>query len=142
MVVIEMHSPRMKVYPSSVTGRLSSQIASTEFIIQPNDDCEYGFQHILITVSDEKTKQQYLSESFPVKVMDFAFDHVSRPLLARVSSIALGISSVAAFILTLLEQVDTAFGWSAGVAAAIVALGTQMVVHRLFRSPRVEVTRE
>jgi hypothetical protein len=72
---------------------------------------------------------------FTVQVVDFAFDHVSQPLLSRSMSVALGIGSLTMFVLTLLGQIDTTFGLTSGTVAGAIAGGIYLRFFTLFQQP-------
>ena len=72
-----------------------------------------------------------------MRVVDFAFDHISRPLLSKVMSSVLGMGSVIMFILTALEQVDKTFGLTAGTAAAVLSSTILLQWWSVFHRPSV-----
>lgn len=95
-----------------------------EFVIQgrPNDSCESGNHSIKASVIDTVTGEEldYLILK-RVRVVDFAFGHISRPLLSKISTVVLGIGSFAMFILTFLEQIDKTIGLTSGTAVGVLA---------------------
>jgi len=91
------------------------------FFGSPKDTCQPGTHYVLVGISDVATQQEIESFNLEVRVVDFAFDHISRPLLSRVSAIILGIGSFAMFLLTLLEQIDKTIGLTSGTAAGVLA---------------------
>lgn len=95
-----------------------------EFVIQgrPNDSCESGNHSIKASVIDTVTGEEldYLMLK-RVRVVDFAFGHISRPLLSKTSTVVLGIGSFAMFILTFLEQIDKTIGLTSGTAVGVLA---------------------
>lgn len=74
---------------------------------------------------------------FRAEIVDYAFDHVSRPLLAKVISAAAGIGSVASFVLTFLGQIDKGFGLASGTAGGLIAALLTGRALRIYRNPTV-----
>ena len=77
-----------------------------------------GKHDALATIVDAQTKDGYESVEFTIKVVDYAFDHVSTPLMSKASSAFFGIVSAGSFVLTSLKEIDIALGLTAGTAAA------------------------
>ena len=69
-------------------------------------------------------------------VVDFAFDHVSRPLLSKTASVFLFIGSFIMFSLTLLEQIDKTIGLTSGTAAAVLSIIIYNNFYALFQRVR------
>lgn len=89
------------------------------FLGKPKESCRPDKHLILLTVSQDGV--EILSETCQVKIVDYVFDHISRPFLAQVGSVVIGISSLITYLLTLLEKADTAFGLTAGTAGLFIA---------------------
>jgi hypothetical protein len=92
-----------------------------------------GEHDALVSIIDAGTKDARESIEFKLLVVDYAFDHVSRPLLSTVSSTVLALVSAGSYTLTLLQEIDTALGVTAGTAAAsltAVILGWGLVPFR------------
>jgi lipopolysaccharide/colanic/teichoic acid biosynthesis glycosyltransferase len=121
VIKVNFFSPDF-VFSESVTKEINDGINKITFLGKPKDTCVPGMHKVLVSISDAKTNQEFESLAINVHVVDFAFDHVSRPLLSRVSSAFLGLSSLAMFILTFLQEIDKTFGLTSGTAAAVVAL--------------------
>ena len=71
-----------------------------------------------------------------MRVVDYAFDHISRPFLSKVISVFLGLAAVVTYFLTSLEQIDKTFGYAAGTAAVTTAgfiYARYLVLYQLFR---------
>ncbi len=120
-------------FPESVTKLINNPVNKITFLGMPKDNCEPGLHKVLVSVSDADTDQEFESFTVSVKVVDFAFDHVSRPLLSRVSAIVLGIGSFLMFILTFLEQIDKTVGLTSGTTAGIFALGIYASFYNLYQ---------
>jgi hypothetical protein len=87
---------------------------------KPKDSCQIGNQWCTLTITDDGGNLLQ-SNNFPVNVIDFAFDHVSRPQLSRVVTAAGYIGSILLFVLTILEKFDTTLGLTSGTTAVIVS---------------------
>jgi uncharacterized membrane protein YciS (DUF1049 family) len=120
VVKIKLFSPDI-IFPEPIAKKLDSSINSMTFLGKPLETCLPGEHKVVLSILDNKTGIEFQSETFSVKVIDFAFDHVSRPLLSKVSTVVLGVGSFAMFILTLLEQIDKTIGLTSGTAAGILA---------------------
>jgi len=109
-------------FSEPVTRVMDEEVNKFTFLGTPKDSCELGFHKILISVSDDASGQEFESMIITAQVVDFAFDHISRPLLSRISAVVLGIGSFAMFILGLLEQIDKTVGLTSGTAAGVLAV--------------------
>jgi hypothetical protein len=116
-VKIKLFSPEI-TFSEPVNTKLSDTIISVIFVGRPTDNCRPGLQSVGLSISDAETGIEYQSESFQVRITDYVFDHVSRPLLSTMMTILVGIGSLAMFLLTLLGQIDTTFGLASGTAGA------------------------
>lgn len=118
---VKLFSPQMS-FSDPVTKTLNNAICKMIFLAKPNDDCRPGTHKVLVSVVNYETDQEIDSFSISVQVVDFAFDHISRPLLSKISSVVLGIGSFAMFVLSFLEQIDKAIGLTSGTAAGVMAV--------------------
>jgi hypothetical protein len=121
VVRIELYSPDI-TFPEPKTKRINLSTNVTTFLAKPMDNCFPGEHSVELSVIENDTNVELQSEVFKVMVVDFAFDHVSRPLLSRVLASVLGIGSLVMYILTLLEQIDKTFGLTSGTAAGVLAI--------------------
>lgn len=117
-VVVALASNALEFQPEKIVKRLKEKINAFEFSGTPKNDCVPGQHPVRLSITDEETSHEYDYEprTFDVAIVDFAFDHVSRPLLLKAFS---GLSFLTAVImgtLTFLGQVDKALGWPAGTA--------------------------
>lgn len=120
VIKIKLYSPDI-TFPEPISKQLDSPSTSMTFLGKPLDTCQPGEHKVVLSILDNKTNIEYQSETFSVKVVDFAFDHVSQPLLSRTFAIVLGIGSFAMFLLTFLEQIDKTIGLTSGTAAGVLA---------------------
>lgn len=116
-VIIELASPSIEFTPPKKTN-LSNQHNSIQFVGMPAVTTVPGSQAVLITIRDADNETEYFSRTFGVEVVDFAFDHVSRPKLEAAISVVSGVGAVAMWALALLGQIDQTLGLAAGTAAA------------------------
>lgn len=134
-IKVKLSNPSFR-FTDPVKKSVTENINKFVFLCLPNDDCEPGFHKILISISDADTDQELESYAMNIQVVDFAFDHVSRPVLSKVSAIVLGIGSFAMFILTSLEQIDKTVGLTSGSAAGVMALGIYASFYNLYQRVR------
>lgn len=108
-------------FSDPVVKQIKGGLVTARFTAIPTNDCRPGDQVVLLSIVDVETQIEYLSTSFTVQVVDFAFDHISRPSLSKaIAAVSWAVSSFM-FVLTALEQVDKTFGLRAGTAAAVLA---------------------
>jgi len=108
-------------FSEEIIKDLKYEINSVSFTAKPKDSCSPGIHYVRLSLKDNETKQEYKSFTFQVKVVDFAFDHVSKPLLSNLLSIGLGVSSFITFILTFLGQIDKSLGLVSGASSGLIA---------------------
>lgn len=121
------------IFSESVTKEINDGINKITFLGKPKDSCAPGMHKVLVSISDAKTNQEFESLAINVYVVDFVFDHISRPLLSRISSVFLGLGSLAMFILTFLQEIDKTFGLASGTATAVVALAVYVNFFSLYK---------
>ncbi len=106
------------------------------FLGSPKDTCQTGMRNVRVSISNVETQQEIESFTLSVRVVDFAFDHISRPLVSRISAIVLGVGSFAMFLLTLLEQIDKTVGLTSGTAAGVLAAMVYANFYNLYQRIR------
>lgn len=139
VIQLRLSSPEI-IFSEPVTKKLDKNVNTTNFTAKPNDGCYPGIHTVVLSISDVDTGLEYQSISFTVKVVDFAFDHISRPLLSKVFSIATGAGSLAMFVLTLLGKIDTTLGLASGTTVGILASGIHGRFLSLYQQPKVTRT--
>jgi hypothetical protein len=133
VVEIELYSPDIE-FSTPVVKKLDQPINKVVFTGKPKDNCHTQKKHtVLLSIRDEETGYELESMSFDVQIVDYAFDHVSRPLLSNIAAGFSGFGAVVLFVLTLLEQIDMTFGLASGVAASAVATAVYARYSYLFR---------
>jgi uncharacterized protein YjbI with pentapeptide repeats len=120
-VIIRPFCPGIDFQPEEIRKFLHKPINLTNINMKPVDECLHGRHEAILTIADVKTGEEFESISFTLMVDDYAFDHVSRPLVSYISAAAGTLSSIAVFTLTFLQQIDLALGMTAGSAAMIFA---------------------
>lgn len=123
-------------FPDPVIKLIDRSLNKVILLGMPKDNCETGSHKISVSISDADKGQELESFTIIVQVVDFAFDHISRPLLSRVGAVILGIGSFAMFILTFLEQIDKTVGLTSGAAAGVLALGIYASFYNLYQRVR------
>ena len=116
-----------------VTKTLEDDINETDIFGTPKDVSRPGNHLVKLSITDKETGHEYESKTFEVKVVDFAFDHISRPFLLQVTSAISGLASVATYLLTYFQDIDKAFGYTAGTAILLVGTAIFTRSHMLYR---------
>ncbi|MEM2051284.1 MAG: hypothetical protein QXZ11_09255 [Thermoproteota archaeon] len=127
-------------FSDPVVRQIGNSPVIARFTAIPKENCQPGLHQAILSIADAETQIEYESISFVVQIADFAFDHISRPLLSKMVSAVLGIGSLAMFILTALEQVDKTFGLTAGTAAAMLTSTILFQWWSIFRRPGITHT--
>lgn len=136
IVTVNLFSPDIE-FSEQVTKLLKRGINQFHFIAKPREACNIDKPHtIKLSIYDKSAETELESIVFKIKVADFAFDHISRPLLSRVSTVFLGIGSLVMFVLTLLEQIDKTVGLTSGTAAGVLAVAVYAVFYNLYQRVR------
>ena len=82
---------------------------------------------------------ELVSLVFSMTVVDYAFDHVSRPAIGRIVAICTALCSLVIWILTILGRINDALGLPSGtVGLAISAFLLRNLFHT-YQRPRVAV---
>lgn len=127
-VVIDLSSQEIE-FTKSVIKELVNGINIALFTGKPKDACYPGMHSVKLSVTNKENGHEYISQILEVKVVDFAFDHISRPFLSGLISIILGLGSFVTYALTFLGKVDQVFGLTSGTATALIAT---IIYGRLF----------
>jgi uncharacterized protein YjbI with pentapeptide repeats len=133
VIEVELHSPDIE-FSGPVAKKLDKEMNEILFTGKPKESCHPGKNHtVLLSIKNKETGEDLKSISFDVHIVDYAFDHISRPLLSHVAAGFSGFGAVLMFALTMLEQIDTTFGLTSGAAAGAVAAAIYARYTYLFR---------
>lgn len=135
-VKVKLYSPVID-FSEPAAKKLQAKLNTIHFLGKPKDDCAPGVHQATLAISDEKTGHEYQSANFPVQIVDFAFDHVSRPLLSNLTSLVLGIGSFTIFVLTLLQKIDITLGLASGTTVGALASTLYVRFLWLYERPNV-----
>ena len=136
-VQLTLYSPVI-AFSEPVIKKVERAIVGVHFIAKPKDNCYPGIHEVRFSISDpEEGGLEYYSATFEVKVVDFAFDHISRPFLSNMLSFVTATASLLMFGLTLFGRIDNAFGLAAGTTAGVVASGVYLRLVSLYHRQRV-----
>lgn len=135
IVVIKLSSIDIE-FSEPVTKKIE-EYTTTVFTGKPIDTCYPGFHTARLSITDKDTSIEYVSKILRIQVVDFAFDHVSRPHLSMVVSGVTAMGALATFILTLFGQIDAVLGYSSGTAALVVGGFLMAQYKRLYKTLHV-----
>ncbi len=124
LIVVTLSSQDINFEPSDgVTLRLEDIVdyRTIPFISKPVATCNAGDRLVRGSVTRKDSGEEILSKAFRIRVDDYAFDHVSRPGMAKVAAIFTAMASVASYALGIFEQIDTTAGLAAGTAFGVFA---------------------
>jgi hypothetical protein len=133
-VDIALTSPAIEFSPS-VKKLFDGKVLHALFWGMAKDLSKPGEQRGLLAIKDASTGQELDSLSFTIEIVDYAFDHVSRPLIGKIASAMADLGAVASFALTFLEKIDKGFGLASGTAAMAMALFLLRHVSGVYRNP-------
>ena len=134
-IIITLYCPDIK-FSDPVIKIIEGEQIPIFFIAKPNDDCYHGKHVIKLSVLDAKTENEIYATTFAVKVNDFIFDHISQPAFSKISTLFFGFGSFIIFMLTMLKQVDIAFGITSGSTAGLIATAIYGRFFYLFQRPQ------
>ena len=137
-VIIKLSSLNIE-FSDEVTKRLRNEVDYAYFVGKPKETCHLGENIVMLSITDKTTDHEYISKLFKVEVVDYAFDHVSRPLLSRVTSTLSGLAATVTYALVLFGQIDTTFGLVSGTTASVFALLVYRQFQSSFQKPNVVI---
>ena len=120
-VSVGLQSNNIDFTPEKNTRYLTNGYNKFPFLARPKDNIQPGRYPLLLSIIDAETEHLLHSETYHVQVVDYAFDHVSRPLISKIGSAGLGLSSLLIYLLTVLEKIDKTLGLTSGTAFIIFA---------------------
>jgi hypothetical protein len=131
-IMIKLFHPDF-YFSDAVTKIIDNPLTTFTYLGKPKDNCEPGTHKILVSISDSETGEELESFTFTVKIVDFVFGKISRPLLSRVTALVLGIGSFTMFMLTFLEQIDKTIGLTSGTAAGVLTVAISASLYNLYQ---------
>ena len=134
-VLISLSSPHLD-FSKEVPKTLEDRINRVSFLVMPLDSCRVGKQAVRLAIIDKETKEEYCSLVFILRVEDYAFGHVSKPLLSFIGSFVSGTSSASLFLLTYFQEIDKSLGLSAGSATLFVATALGLIPTTTYKHKR------
>jgi len=129
---IQIESPGIQ-FSLPVVMQFAGELASTTFTAKPEDDCVVGKQMAKLSICDNETNTELMYILFEIKVIDFLFDHVSRPFLLNIGAVFTGIGSLIIFTLTIVGKVDLILGVASGTTAGLFAFTIYSYFLNLFK---------
>jgi hypothetical protein len=109
-------------FSEAVKKKIERDAVHVILVGKPKESSRPGEHPGVLSIRDAKNGSEYVSVPFKVEIVDYAFDHISRPMLARGAAVLAGIGGVLSFALTIFEQVDKGFGLASGTAGGFIAL--------------------
>lgn len=134
-IIVKFFSPTFD-FSEPITKLIEREVNEFTLLGMPKDNCEPGLHKVLVSISDGDTGLEFESLTITAQVVDFAFDHVSRPFLSKTASVFLFIGSFVMFSLTLFEQIDKTIGLTSGTAAAVLSIVIYNNFYTLFQRVR------
>jgi hypothetical protein len=83
-VLVKMWSSAID-FSDAQSCTVSEEVVSLNFLGKPIDTCVPGRHPALFTICEKESENVLDSIAFELQTVDFAFDHISRPLLSNVS---------------------------------------------------------
>ncbi len=133
-VEIALSSPDI-IFLKPATKTIDKSGVDVSFFGKPTATCNPGNHTVILTIIDTSTEERYESISFRVTVVDYAFDHISKPFLVKLLSFVMGIGSFIMFVLGLLGQIDKSFGLASGTAGGAIIAYMFARMSKLYRRP-------
>ncbi len=88
---------------------------------RPIDNVVPGTHEGILRIKEPTKQVELVSLPFSVEISDYAFDHVSQPVVGRIAASITGLGSLAIWFLTAMGHLDKALGWTSGSVALAVA---------------------
>jgi hypothetical protein len=118
-VFIELYSQDIE-FSGRVALELSKPINRAMFLAKPRDGCRVGKNQTKVIVRDIDGEIERYSGIIQMKITDYVFDHVSRPMLSHCISASLTVGSFITFVLTTLGKLDHVLGITTGATALLM----------------------
>jgi hypothetical protein len=107
-------------FSQTVSLELSEPLNCARFLAKPREDCRIGHHEIKVVIRDCSTASERYSGFIQVKIVDYLFDHVSRPFFSKCTSLVLTAGSFITFLLTMLGKLDQTLGLTSGTTALLL----------------------
>jgi len=120
-VKINAECPNIE-FSDSVVKEVKDKVNSASILATPKDTCSVGKQWGKISIVDNESNVELFSVPVELNIVDFVFDHISRPFVLKLIAAFSGLGAFIMFVLTFLGQVDTTLGLTSGTTAVAVAV--------------------
>jgi hypothetical protein len=137
-VRIRLSSPVME-FSHPVGKVISSTDTHTTFTGKPKPSTPPGVHAAVLAVSDERGEEELLSMPFEMNIVDYAFDHVSRPFAGRVIGGIVGVASVCVLALAFITRTAQVLDAAGGAVGLALSAFFFTRVETVFRRPAVMV---
>jgi hypothetical protein len=117
---------------------LNNPATRVDFIGVVKDQVKPGEHFVVISIVDARTRVQYVSHTAAVEVVDYAFDHVSRPRLQTALTLVAGSGAAVMWVMTYIGRIDLTWGVAMGATVTTV---TTFLVWRISQFYRTTTTR-
>lgn len=131
-VTVSIECPGFKT-SRPVTVTVSDRLKEIKLLVKPDDDVEVGKHIAKLTILDKETDVELFAVFFEVQVVDFVFDHISRPLVLKFATAISSFSAIVMFVLSFFGQIDTTFGLASGTAIGAVGFTAYAQFNNMFR---------
>jgi len=141
-VLLELSSPAMEfVAPNPVCKDISMIGAETTILGRPKEGTRPGTHDGVLRIRDPDTHGEHLAIPFQMNIVDYSFDHVSRPLIMRATAVAIGIMTLIIVGFGLVTQRSMVIEIIVGALGTTLTAAIIAWTHRQFRQPGVAVDR-
>lgn len=121
-VIIKLSSSTISFSDEVLKELRGEDVNRITFSAKPDDECALGRQAAVLSIKNSETNEEYESIPCFFIIDDFAFDHVSKPILSYASSVVSGVGSLALFTLSFLQKLDATLGIPVGTVGAALAI--------------------
>lgn len=121
-VIVRLCCPAVQFTPLEATIRIENGLNRLIFIGKVTDDACNGDHEAILSITLKDTLITVHSAAFNIRIVDYLFDHVSRPLASGISSALSGCAAITSFALVSIEQIDKVSGYGAGSTLALLAV--------------------
>ena len=136
---VSFSSPEIE-FSEPVHKAISQSGAEVAFWARPKELAKPGTHSGVLTIRDSSSHTQYESVAFEAQIVDYAFDHISRPLLGNMMTFAVGAGSLLTFVLGLMGQIEKTFGLTSGTVGGAIAAFIFTGVFRFYKQRGITIT--